>query len=197
MPARKRDHLVAVAQKMFCARGFHAVSVDAIIDEAGVARMTLYKNFPSKEDLIVETLRREDRLFRQWLVSAVEARSTRPDDRIFQIFMALHERFAAEGYYGCAFIRASVEFPDPRHPVHRVAEEHKGMIRSYLRGLASDAGARNPLALAEQLYILLEGAITASQLHGEPWPADYAGQAAELLVIAARRENADSRRPER
>src|SRR6516225_6786736 len=146
MPARKRDHLVAVAQKMFCAKGFHAVSVDAIIDEAGVARMTLYKNFPSKEDLIVETLRREDRLFRQWLVSAVEARSARPGDRIFQIFMALHERFAAEGYYGCAFIRASVEFPDPRHPVHRVAEEHKGMIRSYLRGLASDAGARNPLA---------------------------------------------------
>ena len=191
MPGRKRDHLVAVAQKMFCARGFHAVSVDAIIDEAGVARMTLYKNFPSKEDLIVETLRREDRLFRQWLVSAVEARSTRPDDRIFQIFMALHERFAAEGYYGCAFIRASVEFPDPRHPVHRAAEEHKGMIRSYLRGLASDAGARNPIALAEQLYILLEGAITASQLHGDPWPADYAGQAAEQLVIAARRANAD------
>ena len=191
MPVRKRDHLVAVAQKMFCARGFHAVSVDAIIDEAGVARMTLYKNFPSKEDLIVETLRREDRLFRQWLVSAVEARSTRPDDRIFQIFMALHERFAAEGYYGCAFIRASVEFPDPRHPVHRAAEEHKGMIRSYLRGLASDAGARNSIALAEQLYILLEGAITASQLHGDPLPDDYAGQAAEQLVIAARRANAD------
>jgi hypothetical protein len=62
------------------------------------------------------------------------------------------------------------------------------MIRSYLRGLASDTGAKNPLALAEQLYILLEGAITASQLHGEPWPADYAGQAAQHLVIAARRD---------
>ena len=59
------------------------------------------------------------------------------------------------------------------------------MIRSYLRGLAADARASNPLALAEQLYLLFEGAITASQLHGEPWPADYARQAAEHLVAAA------------
>ena len=60
------------------------------------------------------------------------------------------------------------------------------MIRSYLRGLAAETGARNPVALAEQIYILLEGAITASQLHGEPWPAEYAGQAALHLVTAAR-----------
>jgi AcrR family transcriptional regulator len=171
---------------MFCAAGFHAVSVDAIIDEAGVARMTLYKNFQSKEDLIIATLRQEDRLFRQWLAASVEARSTRPDDRIVQLFMALRGRFAADGYYGCAFTRASIEFPDPQHPVHRVAKEHKQMIRSYLRGLASDSGANNPFALAEQLYILFEGAITASQLHGEPWPADYAGKAAQHLVSAAR-----------
>jgi len=186
MAQRKRDHLLAVAQKMFCATGFHNVSVDAIINHAGVARMTLYKNFKSKEELIVATLRREDKLFRQWLVASVEARSTHPEDRIAQLFLALYERFAEEGYYGCAFIRASIEFPDPHHPIHCAAREHKEMIRSHLRGLASEAGARNPFALAEQLYILFEGAITASQLHGEPWPADYAGQAAQHLVIAAR-----------
>jgi hypothetical protein len=119
------------------------------------------------------------------LAASVEARSTRPGDRIFQIFLALHQRFAAKGYYGCAFIRAAIEFPDPQHPVHRAAKEHKQMIRSYLRGLASEAGAKNPLTLAEQLYLLFEGAITASQLHGEPWPADYAGQAAQHLVAAS------------
>ena len=161
------------------------MGVDAILEEAGVARMTLYKNFKSKEDLIVATLRQEDRQFRQWLAASIEARSTRAADRIFKLFMALHERFAEEGYYGCAFIRASIEFPDPQHPVHRTAKEHKEMIRSYLRGLASDTGARNPIALAEQLYILFEGAITASQLHGEAWPADYAAQAAQDLVKAA------------
>ena len=171
---------------MFCETGFHAVSVDAIIEEAGVARMTLYKNFGSKDDLIVATLRREDKLFREWLMGSIEARSTQPADRILNLFGALHQRFSAEGYYGCAFIRASIEFPDPKHPVHRSAREHKEMIRSYLRGLAADAGARNPLALAEQLYLLFEGAITASQLHGEPWPADYARQAAEHLITAAR-----------
>jgi len=131
MAVRKREHLLSVAQRMFCSRGFHAVSVDAILEEAGVARMTLYKNFGSKEDLIVATLRREDKLFRQWLASFVEARSTRPADRIESLFAGLYERFASDGYYGCAFIRASVEFPDPAHPVHRVAKEHKEMIRSY------------------------------------------------------------------
>jgi len=170
---------------MFCEAGFHAVSVDSIVEDAGVARMTLYKNFGSKEDLIVATLRREDKMFRQWLVSSVEARSSRPEDRILGLFQALHDRFAAEGYYGCAFIRASIEYPAPNHPVHRAAREHKEMIRSYLRGLVSDVDAADPVTLSEQLYLLFEGAITASQLHGEPWPAEYARQAAEKLLSAS------------
>src|SRR3954452_25194927 len=182
MAVRKRDHLLAVAQRMFCEAGFHAVSVDAILEEAGVARMTLYKNFGSKEDLIVATLRREDTMFRQWLVSAVESKSNQSKDRILGLFNALHDRFATEGYYGCAFIRASIEYPASGHPVHRAAREHKEMIRSYLRGLAAEVEGADPMALSEQLYLLFEGAITASQLHGEPWPAEYARQAAEKLL---------------
>jgi len=148
------------------------VSVDEILVEAGVARMTLYKNFGSKEELILATLQREDKLFRQWLASFVEARSTRPVDRIDSLFEGLHERFTSEGYYGCAFIRASVEFPDPAHPVHRVAREHKEMIRSYIRGLLSKGNAQNALLLSEQLYLLFEGAIAPSKFHGEPWPQE-------------------------
>jgi AcrR family transcriptional regulator len=167
---------------MFYETGFHAVSVDAILEEAGVARMTLYKNFGSKEDLIVATLKREDRMFRQWLVSAVEAQSNHSKDRILGLFHALHDRFASDGYYGCAFIRASVEYPALGHPVHRAAREHKEMIRSYLRGLAAEVEGADPMILSEQLYLLFEGAITASQLHCEPWPAEYARQAAEKLL---------------
>lgn len=185
MAARKREHLVAVAQRLFCARGFHAVSVDEILSAAEVARMTLYKNFDSKEELIVATLRREDTEFRQWLAGFVESQSTRPADRIGSLFTGLHERFTTEGYYGCAFIRASVEFPDTTHPVHVVAMEHKEMIRAYFRGLASQANVRNPSQLAEQIYLLFEGAIVASQLHGDPWPADCAGKAASQLLTAA------------
>ena len=184
MAVRKREHLLAVAQRMFCENGFHAVSVDAILEEAGVARMTLYKNFGSKDDLIVATLKREDKMFRQWLVSSIEARATRPQDRILELFRALHDRFATEGYYGCAFIRASIEYPSPDHPVHRAAREHKEMIRSYLRGLAADVKGADPGMLSEQLYLLVEGSITASQLHGEPWPAECARQAAEKLLVA-------------
>lgn len=182
---------------MFCQSGFHAISVDAILDEAGVARMTLYKNFGSKEDLIVATLKREDRMFRQWLVSAVEAQSNQPEDRILALFRALQDRFASEGYYGCAFIRASIEYPTPSHPVHRAAREHKEMIRSYLRGLAAEVQGEDPLPLAEQLYLLFEGAITASQLHGEVWPAEYARQAAKKLLAAPPVEPRPSRKRDR
>ena len=174
---------------MFCEVGFHAVSVDSIVEHAGVARMTLYKNFGSKEELIVATLRREDKMFRRWLLSSIEARSTHPEDRILGLFRALHDRFASEGYYGCAFIRASIEYPSPDHPVHRAAREHKEMIRSYLRGLAAEVEGADPVTLSEQLYLLVEGAITASQLHGEPWPAEYARQAAEKLLAGASRES--------
>src|SRR5215469_4205640 len=185
MPVRKRDHLLAIAQRVFCETGFHAVSVDAILEEAGVARMTLYKNFGSREELLVATLKREDRMFRQWLVSGVEAQSDHSQDRILGLFDALHDGFASEGYYGCAFIRASVEYPAPAHPVHRAAREHKEMIRSYLRGLVAEVEGADPMTLSEQLYLLFEGAITASQLHGEPWPAEYARRAAEKLLAGS------------
>jgi AcrR family transcriptional regulator len=205
MAVRKRDHLLAVAQRMFCEIGFHAVSVDAILEEAGVARMTLYKNFGSKEELIVATLKREDRMFRQWLASAVEGQSNHSKDRILGIFHALHDRFASEGYYGCAFIRASIEYPASDHPVHRAAREHKEMIRSYLRGLAAEVEGVDPVTLSEQLYLLFDGAITASQLHGEPWSAEYARQAAEKLLATpsveprppAKRRRGASRNPNR
>src|SRR5262249_46264792 len=136
------------------------------------------------EDLIVAALKREDRTFRQWLTSAVEARSNHSKDRILGLFHALHDRFAADGYYGCAFIRASIEYPASGHRVHRAAQAHKEMIRSYLRGLAAEVEGADPVTLSEQLYLLFEGAITASQLHGEPWPAEYARQAAEKLLAA-------------
>ena len=194
MAVRKRDHLLAVAQRMFCETGFHAVSVDAIVEEAGVARMTLYKNFGSKEDLIVATLKREDAMFRQWLVSAVEAKSTHSEERILALFHALHDRFVSDGYYGCAFIRASIEYPVPGHPVHRAAREHKQMIRSYLRGLAAEVEGADSMTLSEQLYLLFEGAITASQLHGEPWPAEYARKAAEKLLARPSIEPRPSRK---
>ena len=185
MAVRKREHLLAVAQRLFCQLGFHAVSVDAILEEAGVARMTLYKNFGSKEDLVVATLKREDSMFRQWLASAVEARSKQPKDRILGLFRALQDRFVSDGYYGCPFIRASIEYPAPSHPVHRAAQEHKEMIRSYLRGLAAEVEGADTVALSEQLYLLFEGAITASQLRAEPWPAEHARRAAEKLLVAS------------
>ena len=159
-----------------------------------MARMTVYKNFESKDDLMLETLRREDKEFRQWLVSTVEKRSSRPADRIAGMFDGLHERFSAAGYYGCPFIRVSVEFPDGNDPVHKMAKEHKEMIRSYIRGPVSQVGVANPVQVSEQIYLLFEGALAASQLNGEPWPAEFAKQAALQLIANASRAKANTGR---
>jgi hypothetical protein len=96
--------------------------------------------------------------------------------------MTIQNFVASDGYYGCPFIPASIEYPAPSDPVHRAAREHKEMIRSYLRGLAAEVKGAYPMTLSEQLYLLFEGAITASQLHREPWPDEYARQAAEKLL---------------
>jgi AcrR family transcriptional regulator len=185
MRAGKRDQLLEAAQRLFCRQGFHATGIDAILAEAKVARMTLYKRFKSKEGLIVAVLEREDRMFREWLVAAVERRSRQASDRVLAVYDALGERFEAQGYFGCPFLKASGEFPDAGDPIHQLAIKHKEMVRSYLLGLAAEAGARHPEELSRQLYLLMEGAIGASQVNRNAQVAQQARAAAQVLLREA------------
>lgn len=182
MRGRKREQLLEAAQRLFCRNGFQATGVDAVLTEARVARMTLYKHFKSKEHLIVATLEREDRTFREWLVAAVERRSRQASDRILAVFDALGERFEEQGYAGCPFLKATGEFPEPGDPIHQFAAKHREMIRSYLHGLAAEAGAHHPEELSRQLYLLVEGAIGASQIGRTAKVAQDARAAAQVLI---------------
>ncbi len=121
-------------------------------------------------------------MFREWLVAAVERRSKRARDRILAVYDALGERFEEQGYVGCPFLKASGEFPDPGDPIHQFAVKHKEMIRSYLHGLAAEAGARRPEELSRQLYLLVEGAIGASQVGRNAQVAQQARAAAQVLL---------------
>lgn len=186
----RREHLIEVALRLFYTRGYHATGIDKILAEAGVAKMTLYKHFRSKDELILAALRRRDEVFRNWLMGAMDQASSDPRARLLAMFDALDDWFngralAALGFHGCAFIKAAGEFDDPDHPVHRACAEHKRMIVDYLAGLAKTAGASEPEALAEQLALLKEGAIITAQMRGLTDAAQQAKRVARTVIDAA------------
>jgi AcrR family transcriptional regulator len=183
----KKEHLVETAVKLFCRDGFHATGIDKILQEAGVARMTLYKHFRSKDELILAALRRRDEQFRIWFKSAIEKTGGTPAERLLASFDALDEWFAGKAFAGvpftgCSFINATAEFSETNHPVHQLAAEHKRLILEYLRLLASSAGARDPDGLAWSISLLHEGAIVTAQVSSDPRAAQGAKEIARTVM---------------
>ncbi len=185
MAVGRRDHLVDTALELFGREGYHATGIDRILAKAGVAKMTLYKHFKSKDELILAVLRRRDERFRDWFMRAVERRTKDPRERLLGCFDVLAEWFAGPKFHGCMFINAAAEFADPGHPIHGASAEHKRVMLAYLRGLAEKAGAADPRALAEGLALLAEGAIVMAHVAGDRDAAAKARRAAEVLVAQA------------
>ena len=182
MASEKRDHLVDTALDLFNRDGFHATGVDKILKEAGVARMTLYNHFKSKDELILAVLRRRDEKFRNWFMRTVERLGKTPRDRLLAIFDALEEWFSGKDFSGCMFINASAEFARPDDPIHMAAGEHKNLILNYVRELTKSAGATEPDALAQGLMLLMEGAIVMAYVAGDRNAAERAKTAAKMLI---------------
>ena len=134
-----------------------------MIAQAGVAKMTLYRNFPSKDDLVLDFLdRREERWTEQWLIAEATARASEPGPRLLAVFDLLGEWFARPDYEGCPFLAALLEFRDQGHPAGWAAVGHLARIRAFLRDQAALAGAADPDAIARSWHILMNGAIIAA-----------------------------------
>jgi AcrR family transcriptional regulator len=185
MASIRRDHLVDTALTLFSRYGFHATGIDRILSESGVAKMTLYKHFKSKDELILAALRRRDELHRNWFMREVEKLATTPRDRLVALFTALEAWFKSEEFSGCCFINATAEYAAQDDPIHAAAAEHKRLIRSYVREQAMAAQAKDPDELTNQLMLLMEGAIVSAQITGEAVPAQQARAAAEVLINQA------------
>ncbi len=162
--SKKRDQLVEAALELFGQGGFHATGIDKVLEAAGVAKMTLYKHFRSKEELILAVLRVRDERWRNQFMLGVEKRAKGPRDRLLAMFDQLGEWFAAPEFCGCMFINATAEYADHDDPIHAASAEHKRLIEKYVRELAEQAGAGEPWALASQLCLLMEGAVVYTQV---------------------------------
>jgi AcrR family transcriptional regulator len=181
----KREQLIDTALRLFARHGYRATGIDTILAEAGVAKMTLYHHFKSKDELIVAALRQRDAEWREWFIGRVAKRASTPRDRLLVVFDVLEEWFRNKDYHGCSFGRAATEFRDLKHAVHKMASEHKQQMLGYFRELAAAAGAKDPKLLAQQIDLLIEGAIIHMEVFREPQVARIADDAAQKLVDAA------------
>lgn len=182
MRPTKRDELVQKALQAFYRNGFHATGMDMLVAETGISKTSMYKHFRTKEDLILAVLRLRDERFRNWLYRRMEELADTPREQLVAMFDALKEWFGEPGYKGCMFIKASAEYQDGNHPIHKQSADHKRMLESHITELARRAGLSDPSAIARQLLLLKEGAIVTAHLGHTNDPAQDAKAAAIQLV---------------
>ena len=184
---RKSAHerILNTASDLFYREGIRNVGIDRIIAESGVAKMSLYNNFKSKDALIEAWLQQQDEQWCEWLKTTVEKDSPKPSKQLLAIFDALREWFEGPDFRGCAFINASVELANPDHPGYRVALEHQQSIYCYILSLAQSAEVSSPEQLARQLLLLVQGAIVVAMMEGSWSTASQARKAAATLIQTA------------
>ena len=184
MRPTKRDELVQKALQAFYRNGFHATGMDMLVAETGISKTSMYKHFRTKEDLILAVLRLRDEHFRNWLYRRMEELADTPRQQLLAMFDALEEWFDEPGYKGCMFIKASSEYQEASHPIHKQSADHKRMLETHITELAEKAGLANPSSLARQLLLLKEGAIITAHLGHTDNPAQDAKETAvELFNI--------------
>jgi AcrR family transcriptional regulator len=186
-PATARERLMAVAYELFSRRGIRAVGVDTIVAQAGVAKMTFYRHFPSKEDLVLAFLQRREQLWtHQWLEDEVKRRSRAPSERLLAIFDVFHDWFQRDDFEGCSFINVLLETFDQGDPARAATTVHLANIRVFLRGLAEEVGVAEPDDFARKWHILMKGSIVAAG-EGDRLAARRAREVGRLLLANQRR----------
>ena len=158
-----RARLLNTATRLFYADGLHAVGVDRIIAEAQVTRATLYRHFPSKDDLLVAYLTQADEAIRT-RTDAARSSGADPDDIIRTVAHAIADDIRSPHFRGCAFLNAAAEYPDSDHPVHQAVLKHREWFLTTMIELFSNTGKPDAEAAGRHFVMLRDGAMTAGCL---------------------------------
>ena len=181
-----RERILETSYELFAQRGIRAVGIDEVIDRAAVAKATLYRHFPSKDDLVLAFLARRERLWTHGFVEReARRRGSTAEDQLLAIFDAFDEWFRRDDFEACSFINVMLEM-SPLHPTGRAAVQHLENIRSLVRDLADEAGLRDPASFARSWHILMKGSIV-SAAEGDAEAAVRAKAMARLLIEQHRR----------
>jgi AcrR family transcriptional regulator len=174
--------LLNAATYLFCKNGINATGIDAIIEEAGTAKTTLYKLFGSKTNLVNAVLESEGKQWREWFIGAMEEGGGDAQAKLTRIFPALKSWFAEERFYGCPFINAVGEHDKDAKQFRNIALKHKKIVLGHIEKLAGELGSSEPVVLAHQLGLLIDGAIVAAMISRDPGVADTAALTAGPLL---------------
>jgi AcrR family transcriptional regulator len=182
------SQILDAAEDLFYLEGARNVGIDAVIKRARVNKMSLYRQFESKEDLLRQYLLRRDAKFWAYFDGSLAKHPCEPRAQLRQLFVDLAARTSAAGYRGCPFVNIAVEFPDRSHAARRMVADNKKRLLVRLRELVKAAGADDVAFLAKALALLIEGAYAASQTHGAGSTVMAAlPRAADALIDAATR----------
>ena len=179
-PARQR--ILESAYDLFSRRGIRAVGIDEVIERAAVAKATLYRHFPSKDDLVLAFLKqRETRWTHGWVEQEARRRGDTPAESLLAIFDLFDEWFHRDDFEGCSFVNVLLETADLDHPIGAASALHLANIRGVLKKLAAEAGLRDVDEFALSFHILMKGAIVQAG-EGDREAAKRAQAIARLLV---------------
>jgi AcrR family transcriptional regulator len=184
-----RERILRTASDLFYRRGVRAVGVDLVVEQAGVAKTSLYRHFRTKDELVAAFLAREDEDF--WATWDRVAES-RQDDAARELEAHLDwiaERIGRPSYRGCPQLNVAAEFPDLDHPARAVAAAHKRELRRRFEGIAARLGVRRPDELGGQLSLLVNGAFVSSQVLSPGEATQLLRNGAKALVAAAGNAN--------
>lgn len=169
--------ILETADRLFYGQGIRAVGVDTIAAEIGISKRTLYNYFPSKDALIVAYLARR--------IASIAPSDRPPAEQILGRFDRIGRAVAGGAFRGCPFVNAVAELGEPTHPANQVAVMFKERQRVWFRDRLTELAVRDPDRLATQLALLVDGAIAAALVRGDPAMADAAKDAARTLLRAA------------
>jgi AcrR family transcriptional regulator len=178
-----RDRLLAAANELFYNEGVHTVGIDRIIEQAGVAKASLYNTFGSKDELVRAYLETRQASVAARIMAAVDRYDT-PRERLLAVFEGQGDLFAGPDYRGCAFARASAE-SHPGDQAEQAAGAYRRWVRALLTDLAAQAGVPEPDGLARQLHLLYDGSSQSARMDHDPAVAAAARDSAAVLLDAA------------
>ena len=159
-----RARLLGSASRLFYTEGLHSVGIDRVIADAGVTRATLYRHFPSKDDLLVAYLTEADNAIRAQVESARKSAGGAPEDVVLAVATTIADGIRSPGFRGCAFLNAAAAYPDPAPPVHRAVLAHRQWFLDTVTELLAATGETAPEPAAQHFVMLRDGAMAAGCL---------------------------------
>jgi AcrR family transcriptional regulator len=169
VPARQR--ILDTADRLFYSDGLRATGIDRIIAESGVAKMSFYRHFPAKRDLIVAFLEHRRQAWIEWFRTEVEGRLTRRGAGLEVIADALEAWFAQDDFRGCTFVNTVAEGAHSEAPIARIVADHRDDLETYIAELARRFHLAKPAQVVDAVMVVLEGSVVRRQMtgrHGDP-----------------------------